>query len=198
MAELRRKGLTLRPYEQRDRAAVADLNTSFTTDRIYRVTRDESSVRLEAVTVSPPMTRIFPLADEIRSGILPWDVGYVAVIANAVVGFAASSYQSWNRRLVLWHLYVSAQSRGQGVARALLVLVEAEGRRRGARHIWLETSNLNHPGIEAYRRLGFSFVGVDVTLYDGTPAEGQTAVFLSRSIAGEKARKTTDDGFGNS
>jgi len=51
-----------------------------------------------------------------------------------------------------------------------------------ARHIWLETSSLNAPGVAAYRALGFSLSGVDLTLYDGTPAEGETALFFSRPV----------------
>ena len=48
----------------------------------------------------------------------------------------------------------------------------------------METSNLNLPGVRAYERLGFQVCGLDTSLYDGTPSEGEVALFLSRSLAG--------------
>ena len=48
----------------------------------------------------------------------------------------------------------------------------------GARHIWLETSSLNVPGAAAYRGMGFELTGLDLTLYDATPAEGEVALFF--------------------
>jgi hypothetical protein len=58
------------------------------------------------------------------------------------------------------------------------------GRMAGARTAWVETSNLNHPGILAYQRLGYSLCGFDLTLYQGTPSEGEFAIYLARPIAG--------------
>jgi len=37
--------------------------------------------------------------------------------------------------------------------------------------------------VTAYRALGFSLTGADLTLYDGTPAEGEAALFFSRPLA---------------
>ena len=56
------------------------------------------------------------------------------------------------------------------------------GRRSGALAAWVETSNVNAPGIEAYRRLGFSICGFDLTLYAGTASEGQFAIFMARPL----------------
>jgi ribosomal protein S18 acetylase RimI-like enzyme len=54
--------------------------------------------------------------------------------------------------------------------------------RRGAINLWLETSNLNVPGIRAYRRLGFELCGADATLYLGTPAASEQALFFARPL----------------
>jgi ribosomal protein S18 acetylase RimI-like enzyme len=56
-----------------------------------------------------------------------------------------------------------------------------EGRRRGAVTAWAETSNRNFTGVHLYRRLGFELCGFDLSLYRGTPADAEFAVFLSRS-----------------
>jgi GNAT superfamily N-acetyltransferase len=130
-----------------------------------------------------PLTKRFPL-DDLESPTRPYDQAWVASVGEVIVGFAGSSFEVWNKRLVLWHLYVDPAHRRQGIARQLLEAVEAEGVSRGARHLWLETSSLNVPGVAAYRALGFSLTGADLTLYDGTPAEGEAALFFSRHIAG--------------
>jgi ribosomal protein S18 acetylase RimI-like enzyme len=131
--------------------------------------------------LAEPLTKRFPLED-LADPARPWNLAWVAEVDGVVRGFAAAGFQAWNRRLVLWHLYVDEPARGRGLARALVDAVETEGRRLGARHLWLETSSLNAPGVEAYRRLGFSLTGVDLTLYDGTPAEGEAALFFSKPL----------------
>ena len=72
--------------------------------------------------------------------------------------------------------------RRRGVARALLQAVDVHAVASGARNVWLETSSLNAPGVVAYRSLGFSLSGIDLTLYDGTAAEGEVALFFSRRV----------------
>ena len=119
--------------------------------------------------------------------IMPWTIGLVAVDEkDRVIGFVAAEFRAWNRRLVLWHLYVDRQFRGKGVARNLVdaVQLHAEQRAQAALHIWLETSNLNVPGVKAYGQMGFHLSGLDTTLYDGTSAEGEFALFLSRAVKG--------------
>jgi len=48
--------------------------------------------------------------------------------------------------------------------------------------VWLETSNVNVPGIAAYTRLGYALCGVDTTLYEATAAAAETAIYLSKSL----------------
>jgi ribosomal protein S18 acetylase RimI-like enzyme len=165
-----------------DIPGIAGLDTAFNTSQVYEVAVSGDRIELVLRDLERPLTKRFPL-DDLESPERPYDTAWVAVEDQAIVGFAAASYASWNRRLVLWHLYVSPAERGRGVARALLQSVEVQARTLEARHIWLETSSLNVPGVAAYRALGFSLSGVDLTLYDGTPAEGETALFFSRPVA---------------
>ncbi|HZC16272.1 MAG TPA: GNAT family N-acetyltransferase [Caulobacteraceae bacterium] len=164
-----------------DAAGIAAINTSFTTGRAYDVAVSGDGIALRLRDLDAPLTKRFPL-DDLESPDRPYDRAWVAVEGEAIIGFAATSYADWNRRLVLWHLYVDTPWRGRGIARQLLASVEAERAARGARHVWLETSSLNAPGVAAYRALGFSLTGVDLTLYDGTPAEGEIALFFSRPL----------------
>jgi ribosomal protein S18 acetylase RimI-like enzyme len=165
-----------------DIPGIAALDTAFTTSRVYDVTVSGDRIELAPRDLDRPLTKRFPL-DDLESPDRPYDTAWVAVEDGTIIGFAAASHASWNHRLVLWHLYVSPAQRGRGVARALLQSVEAHALALEARHIWLETSSLNVPGIAAYRALGFSLSGVDLTLYDGTLAEGEIALFFSRPVA---------------
>jgi ribosomal protein S18 acetylase RimI-like enzyme len=94
----------------------------------------------------------------------------------------ATEHDSWNSRVVIWHLYVDASRRRRGIGRRLLETALAAAVEAGMRVAWLETSNLNVPGVRAYERLGFEICGLDTTLYTGTPAEGEIALFLARPL----------------
>lgn len=161
--------------------AIAALDTGFVTKAVYEVEVRGDAIVLSARILDAPLTKRFPL-DDLQASDRPYDVGWVAVDGGRIVGFAATSFQAWNRRLVLWHLYVDTQARGQGLARGLVEAARVHGAGLGARHLWLETSSLNTPGVAAYEAMGFSLTGADLTLYDGTPAEGETALFFSRPI----------------
>jgi ribosomal protein S18 acetylase RimI-like enzyme len=169
-----------------DAAAIEAIDTSFTTDVIFEVETTGDGFALRERQLAAPTAKRFPL-DDVRSDDRPWSQGFVAESDGGCVGFAAAGLEPWNRRLVLWHLYVQPTARGRGVGRQLVERVVDLGRELGARHLWLETSNLNAPGVAAYRALGFTLTGIDTTLYDATPAEGEIALFFSRVIAGESA-----------
>jgi ribosomal protein S18 acetylase RimI-like enzyme len=164
-----------------DAAAIERVDTSFTTDVVFEVDATGDGFSLRERRLPAPTAKRFPL-DDVRSDERPWSHGFVAEDGGACIGFAAAGLEPWNRRLVLWHLYVQPSARGRGVGRQLVERVVELARELGARHLWLETSNLNGPGVAAYRALGFTLTGIDVTLYDGTPAEGEVALFFSKPI----------------
>jgi ribosomal protein S18 acetylase RimI-like enzyme len=162
--------------------AITALDISFDTDVIFGARFDNGLIALEEVRLDAPITKSFPLND-LSDPIMPWTIGLVAVDqADRVIGFVAAEFRAWNRRLVLWHLYVDRGTRGKGVARKLLQEIQTQAERSGALHIWLETSNLNVPGVKAYSQMGFRVSGMDATLYDGTSSEGEFALFLSRPV----------------
>jgi ribosomal protein S18 acetylase RimI-like enzyme len=164
-----------------DAASIEAIDSSFTTDLVLEVEATGEGFALRERRLAAPITKRFPL-DDVRRDDRPWSHGFVAEDDGACVGFAAAGLEPWNRRLVLWHLYVQPRTRGRGVGRRLVEHVIDLGRELGGRHLWLETSNLNAPGVAAYRALGFSLTGLDTTLYDGTPAEGEIALFFSRPL----------------
>jgi ribosomal protein S18 acetylase RimI-like enzyme len=165
-----------------DARAINAIDRSFETNRIYRVVGDGDAMCLETQNLSAPLVKTFPL-DDLSDPARPYDRGWLAVGKDGrCLGFAATSFDDWNRRLVLWHLYVDQRFRRRGVGRRLLDCAARRGRAQGARHLWLETSSINVPGVAAYRALGFRLTGLDLTLYDSTPADGEVALFLSRPL----------------
>ncbi|MFH9400400.1 GNAT family N-acetyltransferase [Streptomyces sp. NPDC017638] len=163
-----------------DAPAIKALDGSFTTRSAFRVTATEEGFAVREVPVDPPLTKVFP-EDE-------WDGDEESADARTFVaeeaagelaGFAAVSYARWNRRLTIEDIEVGPEHRGKGVGRALMGLAVEFARERGAEHLWLEVTHVNAPAIHAYRRMGFAFCGLDTTLYDGTPAKGERALYMS-------------------
>lgn len=174
---------TIRPVAlPADRAPILRLDRAFVTDRIYRVARTADSFALVEERVAPPLRKVFPLADDFPVA-APWDDGFVAEEAGAIVGFGACTHHAWNRRTAVAHLYVARVARGQGVGRALLATLAEAARGAGSHALWLETSNLAHPAIAFYRRLGFALCGLDLALHDPAgPVAGEVALYFARPL----------------
>jgi ribosomal protein S18 acetylase RimI-like enzyme len=161
-----------------DAAAIARLDTSFTASRVFRVERTNDIISLDSVPIEPPVEKHFPL----NLGTDPWQSGWVITVGGAVVGFIATAVQNWNRRLIIWHFYVDRSCRRRGYGRQLVERAVADGAAAGMMTAWVETSNLNYPGVQAYGRLGFSICGFDLTLYRGTSSHKEFALFLAQPI----------------
>ena len=177
--------LRIRPVQlPDDLARIVCLDTTFTTDRIYRLERSDWSFALVETEVVPAVRKSFPLAEELHDLGADWDYAIVAEQDTTIAGFAAVKLERWNRRANLAHLYVAPDHRGQGLGRALLQNVLAYARAQGARCLWLEVTNVNYPAIQFYRRAGLQLCGWDETLYDPAgPAGGEFALFFAHSWA---------------
>lgn len=170
-----------------DRASLLALDTSFTTDRIFRLERTESWFELKEVPVLPPVGRSYSLEAEIDA--MPgYDWVQIADGGGVVAGVAAMTMQAWNRRAVLQHLYVAPEARGMGVGHALLTATIAAARGREARCLWAETQAVNYGAVQFYRSSGFSWCGLDTSLYDPRDVGAdEVALFFSRDVRSEQA-----------
>ena len=164
-----------------DEAGVRAIDTGFATDAIFRAEITADGVSVERVVLEQPLAKVFPLDDLGPSQ--PGDLSLVAEEARRIVGFAAAEFQEWNRRMAVTHIYVQPAFRQKGVGRQLLERISAHARRMNAAEVWIETSNVNAPGLAAYERLGFKLSGLDLTLYAGTPARDEFAFFLSKPVS---------------
>ncbi|WP_424213539.1 GNAT family N-acetyltransferase [Streptomyces sp. BI20] len=183
----------VRPARPQDAAGLAAVDSSFTTDTVLEVSVTPSGFGLREVTVDPPLRKVFPedtpdpAADAAPTpDPAPDRRTYVAVAPDGrIAGFGVFAYAAWNRRLVVEDIALDPAHRGRGLGRALIARAEGFARERGAVHLWLEVSNVNAPAVRAYRRWGFALCGLDLTLYDGTPATGEHALYLSRPTPAE-------------
>jgi ribosomal protein S18 acetylase RimI-like enzyme len=166
-----------------DVAALRALDASFTSDALLAVRRTTTggfSVREQRA--DPPVIKHYRLGAELRAGTAPpWDRLFLARAGGTVVGMAATVFEAWNARQRLEELHVTPAARRRGLARELVGRVLETARDNGARELWVETQNINVPAIRAYRRLGFTVTGLDLTRY-APPHDTEVAVFLSRPV----------------
>ncbi|MEU3350929.1 GNAT family N-acetyltransferase [Streptomyces sp. NPDC037389] len=172
--------LNYRSAQADELARVDALDNSFTTDSIIVVTASDDGFRLRTVRVSPPLRKVYP--DDEDEDDRPRET-VVAQDGAELCGAITFAYEAWNRRLFIADVRVAPSRRGQGIGRGLMDRALARGREQGARTAWLEVTSVNAPAIQAYRRMGFAVCGLDTTLYRGTAAEGETALFMSRALS---------------
>lgn len=163
----------------RDRRGVEAIDTAFDTVVVFELAAAPRRLELIERRLDAPLTKRYSIA-EVFAPWASWELGWVAEDTE-IRGFATVAFEPWHARLVLWFLYIAPASRRRGVGRALLAEVEAHGRTVGASHVWLETSNVNVPGVAAYERLGYALCGAD-RLYYGDYAPGETALYLAKPL----------------
>lgn len=173
--------ITIRALDRkRDRKGVEAIDTSFETSSVFDMVTTPRRIDLVERTLAAPLVKRYSIG-EVFATWARWDAGWVAVEDGEIRGFATAEYEAWHRRVNLWFLYISPAWRRQGAGRALLERVEAYGRDRGARRVWLETSSANVPGVAAYTRLGYTLCGADRTYYDDY-MPGETALYLAKEL----------------
>lgn len=172
--------ITIRELDRKkDRKAVEAIDTAFETSTIFDLVTTNRRIDLVERTLDAPITKRYSIA-EVFAQWARWDTGWVAD-EDGVHGFATVEHEPWHGRINLWFLYIAPAWRRRGVGRALLERVEEYGRSQRATHVWLETSNVNVPGVRAYERLGYSLCGAD-TRYYGAYMPGETAIYMAKSL----------------
>ena len=166
-------------HRSQDREAIEAIDTGFETGSVFELATRARGVELAEHELPSPLTKRYAI-HEVFAPWASWQCGWVAE-DDGVRGFAVVEYEAWHQRLILWFLYVDRGARRRGLGRALLEQVEAHGRAVGASHVWLETSNVNVPGVRAYERLGYALCGVDA-LYYGTYMPGESALYLAKPL----------------
>ena len=167
-------------HRSNDRRGVEAIDTAFETTTVFDLVTAPRGISLVERTLEAPLTKRYSIG-EVFAPWARWDAGWVAEADGAIRGFATAGYEAWHERLVLWFLYIAPAWRRRGVGRALLERVDGHARGLGATHVWLETSNVNVPGVTAYARLGYTLCGADA-LYYGSYMPGETAIYLAKPL----------------
>lgn len=163
-----------------DKSAV--IKGEFSSDTVFEVVASEGGFAIRPAPLDPPVHKVFPddepeadEADEVAEG----KRRFVALDGELVCGYVDTEYEPWNRRLVIADIEVAGPYQGRGIGRTLMSHAIGRARECGGGHVWLEVTNINAPAIRAYQRMGFTFCGLDTSLYSGTESEGETALYMS-------------------
>jgi len=169
-------------HRTNDRKGVEAIDTAFETSTVFDLVTTPRSIELVERPLATPLVKRYSIG-EVFAQWARWDRGWVATDDDrgGIHGFATVEHEPWHQRLTLWFLYISPAWRRKGVGRALLEQVEAYGREVGASHVWLETSNVNVPGVAFYNHVGYALCGAD-RLYYGPYMPGETAIYLAKEL----------------
>lgn len=175
--------ITIRPLNYAlDRSALASLDTSFTSNQMYRIVGNDLTFELHEERVDPPIYKDYRLAQDLDD-LEDISFAVVAEESNSILGLTAVKFEVWNKRAVIWHLYVAPPARKRGIGKALIDHCLQYAKKSSARCLWLETQNINFPAIQFYRKMKFEFCGLDTTLYDPAQVEShEVALFFVRQI----------------
>lgn len=173
--------VNVRRYDHTDRPAVVALDVDTQVQTFADVQLQAGMFSWQERPLAHRVVKHHDLPHYLDETPSTWDQALVETLDDQVRGFAAYAYSSWNRRIVLLHMYVDAAARGQGIGQALLDEILSTPAARRAQHVWLETQTNNVPAIRAYERMGFRIVGLDQTLYADLPG-AETALYMSRRL----------------
>jgi ribosomal protein S18 acetylase RimI-like enzyme len=158
------------------------LDTSFTTDRIFRLERTDNGVTLDEVAVEPLIYKSYSLAGT-ADVIAGHEWVQIAEHSQEIAGVASMTIDAWNRRAVLQHLYVTREARRVGIGNALVTAAIDTARARNARCLWVETQTVNYAAVRFYRNMSFGWCGFDTSLYDPSDVGvDELALFFSRDV----------------
>lgn len=182
--------ITIRPaVRPQDIEAISRIDTSFVTDRIYRLRREGLSVEFVEEKISPPLEKRYPFNAALCAvRVIPV---LVAEVDGNMAGVALMKHGTWDGRSELAHLYVDPEYRRMGVGTQLLDAAYDLACKKGTRGLHLETQNVNYAAVRFYLRSGMRFCGYHDCLYDPKEVPGEEiALFFFRPIvtAAGKAR----------
>ena len=170
--------MNVRPAQwTQDAEGIRAVDTSFTTDRVYRFGRERGGFGFALPLLTRvPLTKSYELPDAD-----PGEGAFVAEVDGEIVGFAQVEPPAWNGRAAVSHLYVSPAHRGHGVGRALLDALATHAGAAKARCLFVETQNVNYPAVQFYLATGFYLCGLDESFYDPVELPGEFALFFART-----------------
>ena len=186
---------SIRPVDwSRDEAGILAIPTAWIADRALALKQDDLAFSLVERPLGFSYDKDGSSLEQRLGGLKSSDAVFVAEIGSQIIGVAAMVVSQWNFRPGLAYLRVEPAWRRRGVATALVGAVLEAARASGARGLWLETTNVNIPAINLYRKLGFELCGLDRSLYMRWGLDGEVALYFLRRFDGEARVQTPDPG----
>ncbi len=164
--------------------------TGYTSAEKYAVERTESdesaAIRLRLVKLAAPYRKVFAVLPEDLAryrAALPLGFCFGVYTEGEWAGVLLAEPRQWNRSLWVWELHVAPAWQGKGAGRALVEAAAERARQAGLRTLVCETQSTNVPAIRAYRRLGFTLQGIDLSYYSNEDyPDGEMAIFMKREV----------------
>ena len=159
---------------------IKNIDTTFTTYSKYEILyyEDIFSIKMKDIETK---TKNF-IIDNFDEDKKIWDISKIAMYNDFICGFIAAKIEKWNKRLIIWHIYVDKKYRNKGIGNKLMNSISEYAKEKGLKIIWLEVSNYNVPAIISYHKMGFKLCGLDLTLYLNTESKDEVALYMSKLI----------------
>ena len=97
---------------------------------------------------------------------------FVARNGNSIVGTADFKMTPGSRSVLVLNVFVTPESRGQGLAKQMMQAIQDEAKSRGAQKLTLEVYTNNVPAYTLYQRDGFVTKGVHAGMAQLSKATG--------------------------
>lgn len=102
---------------------------------------------------------------------------------DLLVGIAITETRHWNRTLWIWEFGVVETHRRQDIGYRMMDELAVGATAQGLRVMAAETQNTNVPAIRFYRKAGFEFDALDLSLYSNADVtEGEVAIIMKRRL----------------
>jgi len=113
--------------------------------------------------------------------IISQGLSFGVFIDDVFAGISLLEFSGWNNTLNIELIEVIPELRRKGIGKLMIMEIVRIAEEKKARTIRLETQNTNGDAIDFYKKQGFTFEGIDLSLYTNTDAEnGEVAVFMKR------------------
>lgn len=185
--------IDIRTLQTFDPTDLTRIMPGYTSTEKYEVRRrqspDDSQITfvLSRISLTQPYIKTWNYDDEDTVGMYTRYVSegtsLGAYDGDLLVGIAITETRQWNQTMWIWEFGVVETHRRQDIGYRMMDELASRATRQGLRVMAAETQNTNVPAIRFYRKAGFAFDAVDLSLYSNEDiTEGEVAIFMKRQL----------------
>ena len=162
---------------------------AYSSDFIYEISRNDLdnviSFKMNLLKQEKTFVKFWPASDIINNDLerkLNQNNSFGSYETDKLTGFVINDFRKWNNSLWIEMILVKEDCRTRGAGSLLLKATEELAIEKKIRMIELETQNTNVPAIKFYKKNGYEFTGLNISLYDPAVIKDETAIFMSKNI----------------